>query len=47
MKFGYHNHTAEFRKIGKTVGYDVLLQQTDPELVTFRDGLRMGLGRRI
>ena len=35
MKFGYHNHTAEFHKIGKTVGYDVLLQQTDPELVTF------------
>jgi sugar phosphate isomerase/epimerase len=35
MKFGYHNHTAEFHKIGKTVGYDVLIQQTDPELVTF------------
>ncbi len=35
MKFGYHNHTTEFRKIGKTVGYDVLLQQTDPALVTF------------
>lgn len=35
MKFGYHNHVAEFRKVGKTVGYDVLLQQTDPELVTF------------
>jgi sugar phosphate isomerase/epimerase len=35
MKFGYHNHTAEFHKIGKTLGYDVLIQQTDPELVTF------------
>jgi sugar phosphate isomerase/epimerase len=35
MHFGYHNHTAEFRKIGKTVGYDVLIQQTDAELVTF------------
>lgn len=35
MKFGYHNHTTEFHKIGKTVGYDVLLQQTDPALVTF------------
>ena len=35
MKFGYHNHTTEFHKIGKTVGYDVLIQQTDPELVTF------------
>ncbi len=35
MKFGYHNHTTEFHKAGKTVGYDVLIQQTDPELVTF------------
>ena len=35
MKFGYHNHTTEFHKVGKTVGYDVLIQQTDPELVTF------------
>lgn len=35
MKFGYHNHTTEFRKLGKVVPYDVLLQQTDPELVTF------------
>jgi sugar phosphate isomerase/epimerase len=35
MKFGYHNHTTAFRKLGKVVGYDVLMQQTDPELVTF------------
>ena len=35
MKFGYHNHTAAFRKLGKIVPYDVLIQQTDPELVTF------------
>lgn len=35
MKFGYHNHTAEFHTIGKTVPYDVLIQNTDPELVTF------------
>lgn len=35
MKFGYHNHTTEFHKAGKLLGYDVLIQQTDPELVTF------------
>lgn len=35
MQFGYHNHTAEFHKIGKTVPYDVLMQSTDPQLVTF------------
>lgn len=35
MKFGYHNHTTEFRKQGKVVPYDALIQQTDPELVTF------------
>lgn len=35
MQFGYHNHTPEFRKIGATVPYDVLIQETDPSLVTF------------
>lgn len=35
MKFGYHNHTTEFRKLKNVVPYDVLIQQTDPELVTF------------
>ena len=35
MKFGYHNHTTEFRKLKNIVPYDVLIQQTDPELVTF------------
>jgi sugar phosphate isomerase/epimerase len=35
MKFGYHNHTTEFRKLGKTVPYDELIRLTDPELVTF------------
>ncbi len=24
MKFGYHNHATEFRKLGKVVPYDVL-----------------------
>lgn len=35
MMAGYHNHTAAFHKIGKTVPYDVLMKNTDPELVTF------------
>jgi sugar phosphate isomerase/epimerase len=35
MHFGYHNHTTEFRKLGKVVPYDELIRLTDPELVTF------------
>jgi sugar phosphate isomerase/epimerase len=35
MKFGYHNHTTEFRKLGKVVPYHELIRLTDPELVTF------------
>ena len=35
MKFGYHNHTTEFRKLGKGIGYDELIRLTDPDLVTF------------
>ena len=34
LVFAYHNHNVEFRKLegGKT-GYDILLRETDPELV--------------
>ena len=35
LRFGYHNHVAEFGKIDGTVPYDELLRLTDPELVTF------------
>jgi len=35
MRFGYHNHTTEFRKLGKVVPYDELMRLTDPDLVTF------------
>ncbi|HVP56226.1 MAG TPA: sugar phosphate isomerase/epimerase [Candidatus Eisenbacteria bacterium] len=35
MKFGYHNHTTAFHKLGKVVPYDELMKLTDPELVTF------------
>ena len=35
MQFGYHNHVAEFQKLGNAVPYDELIRLTDPELVTF------------
>jgi len=35
MRFGYHNHTTEFRKLRNVVPYDELIRLTDPELVTF------------
>lgn len=35
LKFGYHNHVAEFAKDGGLVPYDELLRLTDPALVTF------------
>jgi sugar phosphate isomerase/epimerase len=36
VKFGYHNHHAEFKKIEGEVILDVLLRNTDPELVFFQ-----------
>jgi sugar phosphate isomerase/epimerase len=35
IKFGYHNHNFEFVKVGDTTGYELLIANTDPELVTF------------
>jgi sugar phosphate isomerase/epimerase len=34
IKFGYHNHTAEFRALNGVVIYDELLRLTDPAKVT-------------
>jgi sugar phosphate isomerase/epimerase len=34
LKFGYHNHTMEFRKTDGVVPYDELLRLTDPAHVT-------------
>lgn len=34
MMVGYHNHEFEFIEADGTTGYDILLEQTDPELVT-------------
>ena len=35
MKFGYHNHTMEFVAQNGSTGFDLMVQNTDPELVTF------------
>jgi sugar phosphate isomerase/epimerase len=36
LQFGYHNHNFEFADVGGGVtGYDLLLKQTDPQLVKF------------
>jgi sugar phosphate isomerase/epimerase len=34
IRFGYHNHTMEFRDVDGSNGYDVLLKDTDPAYVT-------------
>jgi len=34
MMVGYHNHDFEFNEADETTGYDILLSETDPELVT-------------
>lgn len=36
IRFGYHNHVREFESIDNTIPYDILLQETDPDLVTFQ-----------
>jgi sugar phosphate isomerase/epimerase len=33
MRFAYHNHNYEFQDLKGTTGYDILLKETDPELV--------------
>ncbi|MBR1574862.1 MAG: sugar phosphate isomerase/epimerase [Bacteroidales bacterium] len=35
LKFGYHNHAHEFKKIEDQVIYDFMLQNTDPRYVFF------------
>ncbi len=36
MQFAYHNHLQEFRPVGDTNGYEILIANTDPELVKFQ-----------
>lgn len=35
IAFGYHNHNYEFAPVGDGTGFDMLLAETDPELVSF------------
>ena len=35
LRFGYHNHDHEFRRVGKLMPYDYMLRNTDPENVFF------------
>jgi sugar phosphate isomerase/epimerase len=35
MKFAFHNHNYEFKKFGNTTGFDTLVANTDPKLVSF------------
>ena len=33
LQFGFHNHDYEFRPIGATNGFEILMSETDPKLV--------------
>lgn len=35
IKVGYHNHNFEFAPLGDTTGLEIMIQRTDPKLVTF------------
>jgi sugar phosphate isomerase/epimerase len=35
LRLSYHNHNVEFQPIGATCGLEILLHETDPELVHF------------
>ena len=35
IQFCYHNHNFEFTRFGDTLGYDLLLKETDPQVVRF------------
>jgi len=36
LTFAYHNHAFEFDKLENSIPYDILLENTDPELVTMQ-----------
>lgn len=35
IRLGYHNHNFEFVPLGDTTGLEIMIQRTDPKLVTF------------
>lgn len=36
LRFAYHNHAFEFESKEEQIPYDIMLQNTDPDLVTFQ-----------
>ena len=36
LKFGFHNHNAEFQDFGGVTGFDILMKHTDPALVQWQ-----------
>lgn len=36
LKFAYHNHAFEFEQLDGSIPYDILLENTDPELVSMQ-----------
>lgn len=39
IRFAYHNHAFEFEMVEEKVPYNILLESTDPNLVTFEPDL--------
>lgn len=35
IALGYHNHNVEFAPVGDTTGWDILVRETDPSLISF------------
>src|SRR5262245_5447874 len=35
IRLGYHNHNPDFAPIQKTTGFEVLMRETQPDLVSF------------
>jgi sugar phosphate isomerase/epimerase len=35
MRLGFHTHNYEFHRLGDTTGFDVLVKETDPDLMCF------------
>lgn len=35
LQFGYHNHAVDLKRFGGAVGFDTLIESTDPNLVVF------------
>ncbi len=35
LHYGYHNHSHEFEKFGKRTAYEILVEESDPQYVTF------------